>query len=193
MIVSRLIVALFLVIVAPTLAAAQQNQPVYQSGSIARGRAGYWINNGVIGDAGPANAGNITELGLTNTGTPFCINDQLTTNPTGYHQFCLGALALGGGLMNYGAYNGATPLPFTVSTGGPLIFNSAINDIEAKNLPLGLGGAVQLCISPTTGVLSIATGGAVCGGNTPPPQYVLLQGGAGYILLQGGAGRILLQ
>lgn len=174
-------------------AAAAQNTPVYQSGLIAHGRASYWITNGVIGDAGPAAAGNITELGITNTGTPFCVKDQLTTSPTGYHQFCVGALALGGGLMNYQAYNGATALPFTVSVGGPLIFSSGINNIQAKNLPVGGAGAVQLCISPATGNLSIASNGVMCGGGAPPSQYVLLQGGAGYILLQGGAGRILLQ
>jgi hypothetical protein len=165
-----------------------QNTPVYQSGLINRGHGSYWITNGVVGDAGPASAGNLTELGITNTGTPFCVNDALATGP--YHQLCIGALALGGGLLNYGANNGAGQLPFTVSASGPLVLSSQINNIQAKNLPTNIAGSGQLCISPTTGVLSIATGGVICGGGLPPAQALLLNGG-GNILLNGG-GRILL-
>lgn len=165
-----------------------QNTPVFQSGLINNGHASYWITNGVIADAGPASAGNLTELGITNTGTPFCITDALFSGPN--HQLCLGALALGGGLLNYGSNNGAATLPFTVSTSGPLILNSQTQDIEAKNLPQPILGSVQLCVSPTTGVLSEASGGAQCGGGAPPVQALLLNGG-GYIL-QNGGGRILL-
>jgi hypothetical protein len=184
----RLALALLL-LASPHLAFAQ-NTPVYQSSTtpVVRGHAGYWVNNGVISDAGPASAGNLTELGITNTGTPFCVNDLLASGP--YHQFCLGALALGGGLLNYQSYNGASQLPFTVSTSGPLVLSSQINDIQAKNLPVNVSGSSQLCISPTTGILSIATGGVLCGGGTPPAQALLLNGG-GYVL-QNGGGRILL-
>jgi hypothetical protein len=168
--------------------AMAQNTPVYQSGLVTHGHASYWINSGVTGDAGSAAAGNLTELGITNTGTPFCINDVSPTGP--YHQLCLGALALGGGLLNYGANNGASSLPFTVSTSGPLVLSSQVNNIQAKNLPIGQSGAVQLCISPTTGILSIAQGGVQCGGGAPPAQALLFNHG-GNVLLNGG-GRILL-
>lgn len=61
-------------------------------------------------------SGYLTGLGITNTGTPFCINDALTSGP--YHQLCLGANALGSGLMSYNAYNGASPLGLTVNLNG---------------------------------------------------------------------------
>src|SRR5689334_992271 len=50
--------------------------------------------------------GYLTELGITNTGAPFCINDALTNANGGYHQLCFGANALGGGLLSYNAYGG---------------------------------------------------------------------------------------
>ena len=167
-----------------------QNTPVYQSGLPKTGHASAWISNGVIGDAGPASAGALTELGITNSGTPFCINDAAPPGP--YHQLCFGALALGGGLLNYGPYNGGSTLPFSVTATGPLILNSQTQQIEAKNLPLTLTGNVQLCVSPTTGVLSQASTGG-CGAGPAPPQFLLLQASAGDVLLQGGAGRIQLQ
>ena len=73
----------------------------------------------VVGDAGGsagsalAGQGYLTEIGITNTGTPFCINDALTNSPTGYHQLCMGAG--GAAEVTYNAYGGATP--------GPLNFN----------------------------------------------------------------------
>jgi hypothetical protein len=170
------------------LPAFAQHTPVFQSGLINRGHGSYWITNGVIADAGPASAGNLAELGITNTGTPFCINDVLPSGP--YHQLCEGALALGGGLVSYQAYNGAAQLPLTVSASGPLILSSQINNIQAKNLPTNIAGSGQLCVSPATGLLSIALAGTLCGGGLPPAQALLLNGG-GYIL-QNGGGRILL-
>ena len=66
----------------------------------------------VLGDAG-GSAGSslpgqsyLTELGITNTGTPLCINDALTNAAGGYHAFCVGANALGGGLISYNAFGG---------------------------------------------------------------------------------------
>lgn len=183
-------VILLLATVALPLAAQAQNKPVFQSGLVKNGHASVWMSNGVIGDAGPADAGNLTELGITNTGTPFCVNDTLTTSPTGYHQFCIGALALGGGLLNYGNYGASSPLPFTVNATGALIFNSQTQVIEAKNLPPTSGDATVLCISPTTGNLSVSGQGG-CGG---PPIVIsdLLLNGGGYVLLNGGAGKIRL-
>lgn len=76
----------------------------------------------VVGDAGPALGSStsgskyLTEIGITATGTPFCINDALTSGP--YHQLCFGALALGGGLISYNPYKGATALGLTVNLNG---------------------------------------------------------------------------
>src|SRR5215469_14500378 len=69
------------------------------------------------GAAGSAQNGQgyMTELGITNTGTPFCINDALTNSPSGYHQICLGANALGGGLLSYNAYAGASALGLNIN------------------------------------------------------------------------------
>lgn len=163
---------------------AAQNVPVYQSGLSVRGHGSMWVSHGVVEDAGTAGAGNVTELGITNSGTPFCVNDTLTTNPTGYHQFCVGAMAFGGGLMNYGAHGGAAALPMSVSTDGPIIFSSATNTIEAKNLPTGSSSAVQLCINPTTGALSMASASG-CGG-VSQPGLLLVGGDTTSCILVGG-------
>lgn len=122
----RHIVVALLLLLAPNLAWAQ-NKPVFQSGlNITRGHAAVWQNNGVIADAGGANgsgilgSGYLTELGITNTGTPFCIDDALTSAVGGYHQLCLGANALGGGLISYNNFGAAVPLPLQFSINGSL-------------------------------------------------------------------------
>jgi hypothetical protein len=73
-----------------------------------------------VGDAGGAAGGpagtGLTEIGITATGLPFCINDGPTTGP--YHQLCLGASALGGGLINFGAQNGASPTSLSIEING---------------------------------------------------------------------------
>ena len=97
----------------------------------------------VWGDAGGAAGSSLpgqhylTELGITNSGTPFCINDALTNNPGGYHQFCFGANALGTGIISYNAYGSASPLAlecningavspcFNQATGFPAVTNNA--------------------------------------------------------------------
>jgi hypothetical protein len=60
----------------------------------------------------------LAELSITNTGTPACINDAPITSVTGYHQLCLGANALGGGLISYNAYGGAPQLPLHFNING---------------------------------------------------------------------------
>ena len=77
-----------------------------------------------VGDAG-GSAGSskngqnyLTEIGITNTGTPLCVNDALTSAVGGYHQLCLGANALGGGLVSYNAYGGAAALPLSFEANG---------------------------------------------------------------------------
>ena len=77
-------------------------------------------------DAGGANgsptfnSGYLTEIGITNTGTPFCINDALTSSTSGYHQLCFGANSLGGGLISYQALGGATQLGLNLYLNGTL-------------------------------------------------------------------------
>lgn len=79
-----------------------------------------------LGDAGGAagsslpGQGYLTELGITNTGSPSCINDALTNAAGGYHQLCFGANALGGGLITYGALGGALPLGLNFNINGAL-------------------------------------------------------------------------
>jgi hypothetical protein len=78
----------------------------------------------VVGDAGGAGGSNnngqgyLTELGITNKGLPFCINDALTNTPGGYHRFCFGANSLGGALLSYDPMGGASPLPLQVELNG---------------------------------------------------------------------------
>jgi hypothetical protein len=74
------------------------------------------------GAAGSAISGSgyLTELGVTATGTPVCINDALTNAPGGYHRFCIGANALGGGLISYDALAGAAPLGLNIEVNGTL-------------------------------------------------------------------------
>jgi hypothetical protein len=76
----------------------------------------YGNTTGAIGDGGPALDGELKELGPTNIGMPFCINDAPITSP--YHQLCLGANALGGGLLSYTAHGGAPSLPIPCNING---------------------------------------------------------------------------
>ena len=111
---------------------------VQPSGSFTPGHTARILNPGgtAIGDAGGSagsaknGSGYLTELGITNTGTPFCINDALTNAPGGYHQFCFGANALGGGLISYQALGGASPKP--------LVFN--INGVNVPLIPGTVSG-----------------------------------------------------
>ena len=50
------------------------------------------------------------------------INDALTNAPGGYHRMCMGANALGGGLLSYDALGGASPLPFQIMVNGNPVF-----------------------------------------------------------------------
>jgi hypothetical protein len=75
-----------------------------------------WATNGVQSDAGPAGAGNIKELGITNTGLPFCINSAPTSGP--YYQTCFGASAGGSALITSNAYGGATPQALNFNING---------------------------------------------------------------------------
>lgn len=91
--------------------ALAQHTPVYQSGLVTPRHATMWSNNGVAMDSGGSAGGppgvGLSELGITNTGTPFCINDAPITSPGGYHQLCLASTVFGEGALTYNAYGGA--------------------------------------------------------------------------------------
>lgn len=141
-----------------------------QAGPVAAGRAPMYVNSGtsqpVVQDSGPAAGGatgiGLKELGLTvrGTGTPpyanagsgpngtnFCDYDAPTTNSSGGHYLCLSPNALGGGLLSYGPFGSASPLPFTFNLNG-----------TTYQFPFSTGGVV----GPTTS----AIGNAACWNNT---------------------------
>jgi hypothetical protein len=66
-----------------------------------------------LGDAGGSagsslpGQGYLTELGITNTGLPLCINDALTNAASGYHQLCLGASVNGATMLSANSFGGA--------------------------------------------------------------------------------------
>ena len=105
----------------PIMAGAQA---IVQGGAVTPGHAARWVTNGVSGDAGGASgsqtpgSGYLTEIGITNTGTPLGINDSLTSAAGGYHSLTFGANAIGGGLINYQANAGAQALPLKICANG---------------------------------------------------------------------------
>jgi hypothetical protein len=119
--IAAILLALFLAV--PAL--AQPGAPVQSTGSVTPGHVTSWNTPGVVQDGGSANSPGITSLGVIGSGLPSCIVDSPVSGP--YHQLCLGANALGGGLLSYQAYNGATPLPLSANVNGtqyPLVFPS---------------------------------------------------------------------
>lgn len=110
--------AAFLLSVFLPAAALAQGGPVTQSGQVTPGHVPAFVTSNVIGDGGSAVDGSITNLGLVGNGTPFCINDVDVSAASGYHQLCIGANALGGGLLSYNAFGGAAVLPFQFNING---------------------------------------------------------------------------
>lgn len=180
-----------------------------QGGTWSAGRVPMYVGGGssqpVVVDSGPAGGGGpgvgASEFGLTARGTgaaPFagqgsgqygtnwCDYDAPTTNPTGYHFFCISPNAQGGGLLAYGAggiaaqeplsfiVNGTT-YPFPFSSGGVVgPGTSIINDVACWNNTNGtllkdcgphvtqIVAGTNVTISPSggTGIVTInATGG----------------------------------
>lgn len=170
------VAALILLFLGP---AARAQSPLW-SGNYVPGHAVQQAVAGVLSDAGSAlgssqrGVGYITELGITNAGTPFCINDALINAPGGYHQFCLGANALGGGLIAYNAYGGALSLPlnfvvngvtyaFPFTTGGNVVgpATSVVNDTACWNNTSGTllkdcGGGLMVFRPETYGAVADA-------------------------------------
>lgn len=95
-----------------SLPARVQAQSVQQSGQVTPGHTAMWVTSGVVKDAGPATAGNLTELGISrNGGLPFCISsDPNPANPR--VQLCEGVSLNGNGFISLNSYNGAAQVPF---------------------------------------------------------------------------------
>jgi hypothetical protein len=122
-----------------------------------------YADGGGAAGSNTLNKGYLKELGLTNTGTPFCINDGLTSGA--YHQFCLGAFSLGGGLITYNAKNGATPLPLQ------LIINGVAVPIPGSvtGLPNVAGTAAMTALAHTFAALIVREDYEL--GYGAPPQF----------------------
>jgi len=92
---------------------------VLQSGTITPGHAVMWTTDGVVQDAGPATAGLINELGITNNGgVGFAINSDFTNVPFSRlsYQITTGHWAI----IGADSFCGASQLGIAFSTGGPL-------------------------------------------------------------------------
>lgn len=102
------------------------------------------------------------EIGITNSGTPFCLNDAPTTGP--YHQLCLGANFGGNGIVSYQAYNGAPVQSLMCNING-VIIPCELSASNVQNLPGPLSVAGDI-----TTPSSINAGGNIIAGS-------LVQGG----------------
>lgn len=124
----------------------------------------------VWGDAGGAagsntfGAGYLSELGITNTGTPLCINDELTF--AGYHQLCLGANSGGAGIISYSAVGGAPQQNFVISVNG----QNLVTPGTVSGMPFAASTAALQSLASTysTSVLRLDT---VIGVGAPPVVY----------------------
>lgn len=157
---TRLAVAGLLALLLSALPAAAQ-APQW-SGNYVPGHAVRQNSQGVLGDAGGAigsttpNSKYLTELGVTNTGTPVCINDALITGP--YHALCFGSnVANGGALLSYQALKGAAPLPLVLNVNGTPINLS--NIVSAASPPITLSsGTIGLAKDGNFAVIGGALG-----------------------------------
>lgn len=139
-------------LVAALLISAPAVAQVKQSGTVTPGHVASWTTNGIIQDGGTSGAGVLNNLGITASGTPFCINDAVVSGQ--YHQLCLGANSLGGGLLSYTANGGASTLPFQFNfNGNAIIFSGG-------SLTLGTNGSQQgslLIEGLTSGTVTLTT------------------------------------
>lgn len=97
-------------------AAIAQNMPIYQTGPLTPGHALRATTNGVAQDAGSAQNGNLTEMGITNAGLPSCVraNDPASG---GYRLLCVGADATVGTSGSPSGGGGAVVGPATTTVG----------------------------------------------------------------------------
>lgn len=170
--IHKYILAALCLVLWPLIAVAQSpNVPVYQSGNMTPRHAPMFLDNGVIGDSGSAGGGSLgaglSELNITNSGTPFCINDGPITSLGGYHQLCLGANALGGGLLSYQSYAGAPTQPLNCAINGS--FGPCLG-AQVSGLP-ELANAAILQSEPTTFAPIVALSGYYRQGDAPVVFY----------------------
>ena len=161
----RTILAILLAFM-PGIAMAQ----VKQSGSMTPGHAVRWTAQGVISDGGGAGGSQIlgsnylTELGITNTGTPLGINDSLISG--GYHSLTFGANALGGGLINYQANGGALTLPLQICANGAcqtFPFAGTAPTLPVND-PRTYGAVCNTGVDSTSGIQQAVNNAGVSGG-----------------------------
>lgn len=146
---------LFAALLLATVANAQtqaQTQSVRQGGSITPRRAPAWLAPGVIGDAGTAQDGILTGVGV-NANTPygFCANSGPIT--AAHNRLCLGATSTAG-LITFDNIGGGT---------GPL--NIVVNG-TAYAFPFSVGGIVGPGTTTIGHIASWNNGGGTLLGDT---------------------------
>ena len=113
-----------------------QSQSVQQSGPVTAGHATSWTTNGIVQDAGTANVGAVTELGITkNGGQPFCISDTKVRTAQ-YNQLCLGIDSAGSANIYVTGYGGATNTLTIWIDGTPYTFPQTIPPPPIAATPL---------------------------------------------------------
>lgn len=157
----------------------------------------------IFGDGGGAAGSStygayyLTEIGITNTGTPFCINDALINNPGGYHSFCLGANSNGAGVISFNAHGAASALPFDMILNGttyqfPFVLSgivgpstTTVNDIVCWNNTVGT--LVKDC--PLGNGLTMISGAIVTGPGVP--SFALNTQIANYTIASTDCGKLI--
>ena len=138
---------------------------IVQSGSVTPGHVGSWTTDGILQDGGPASAGNLTEIGVTNNGNvAIAINSGTITS--GYTQFGMSVNSGGTAVLSVESYNGgSTP--------------SLLIQIDGSTYPFpGTGGG------NVTGPNSSTTNDAVVFADTT--GHVIKDAGAPPFLVNGG-------
>ncbi len=180
------------------------SQPLVQDGG-GSGGGGLGVNPSELGITSRAGHGVNTPPYANNGNGPdgehFCMFDAPTTNPTGYHYMCFDPNALGGGLVDYGASGGATPLPLQIIVNGAVqtLGGNGASSIPGYTTPIAKGAkgdgitddtaAVQACLN------SVGNGG-ICyaggyrykiAGSIAIPQATTLQCGFSKMMVNGAA------
>ncbi|HSS26142.1 MAG TPA: glycosyl hydrolase family 28-related protein [Mycobacterium sp.] len=156
---------------------AQQNQPLFATGVLTPGHALVLQQAGTPGsavtrDAGPAIAGNFTELGITNDGLPLCVRDKAQQ-----HLLCFGANALGGGLISFNPVGSGTATPLNVNINGQMF-------------PFPTGGSGPSAVSPLNAVLSFGADPTGSGDNSLQLGRIFAQTGGQTVYFPDGVYRV---
>ena len=116
---------------------------VIQTGTVTPGHAVSWTTDGVAQDAGAATAGNLTSLGITNSGNlAFTVSTDQNPNPN--VMFGISASATGAVTLYANSFNGAPAAVLYINLNGVnYLFN-----------PTGGGGGGGNVIGPTSPVTS---------------------------------------